>query len=194
MSLKRKKSQEILEAIKDLKGLPIPCDKLFVLVARRFIGVREEHSNNDGIMVRAFQNVVGSAVKEPWCLSFVQGCIMAVEQMTQTKAVFPALEHCQTAAKEAHALNLELPRARVGCVVLWKKEGSHQGHAGIVIDILRTSGRMEITTVEGNTGDDDPRDGDGVFMKIRACGEIPGFEKPRFFNPDFRFVMVPRPV
>jgi len=189
----RKRSQEILETVKDLKALPIPPDKLFTMVARRFIGVHEENSNNDGIMVRAFQRVVGEAVKEPWCLSFVQGCIMATEVFSNTKATFPALEHCQMAAREAHAKNIELPRPRIGCVVLWKKEGSDQGHAGIVIDILRTGGRAEITTVEGNTGDEDQRDGDGVYMKIRLRGEIPGFEKPRFFDPDFRYPLPKRP-
>ena len=48
---------------------------------------------------------------------------------------------------------------------LWNHEGTDQGHTGVLRAILSA---LKISTIEGNTGSDSMRDGDGVQARMRS--------------------------
>jgi len=180
-SARKKPPHELLKFV-------VHIDKPAILpIARAFVGVAEEGSNNSGVVVEAFQKIVGDAHGEPWCMAFIQAVIAIWEARTGKISPFPVTEHCQKAANEARRLGLErtsLRDVRPGDVVIWRRLDSTMGHAEIVAEIS-VSAMLEITellTVGGNTGAADPRDGEGVYLKTRVTGLLPRFKYPEFYR------------
>ena len=162
----------------------VPTIKANMLVAEatRWVGIRESGGNNSGQMVRKFQEAVdGKAVGEPWCLSFAQFCIIAVEDLSFAMGirelrqspghVYPT-EHCLTLWNNTPEEHRSKNPVRGG-LVIWQYmnkdgKGTSSGHVGIV---TRTNADGTFDTIEGNTsvsGTNVNREGDGVAEKNRS--------------------------
>lgn len=180
-----KKAEEVIQK----KPKPIPeiefsaeraKAKMLVAEAERWIGIKEGPKDNSGQMVERFQKAVdGKAVGEPWCMSFAQFCIKAVDELCERTEI-PSLsdrspliktEHCMTLWNKTPA-HLRSNKPKAGYLVIWQKRNQHgrptsQGHVGIVTEVINAT---TFRTVEGNTGGGHGvnRDGDGVFPKLRS--------------------------
>ncbi len=148
-------------------------------LAQQFEGVREEGGNNHGPLVERFQRAVdGKAQGEPWCVAFVMYLLGEIDKLAGTHAhLLPKTESSQFLWGSARE-ELKTPTPEVGTVVVWRSAPG-RGHAGIVIDIIGDG----VTTVEGNTGGGDQREGDGVFRKRRVNGQIPGMTLLGYLRP-----------
>jgi len=140
-------------------------NRLLTVEAERWLGMMEEGGNNMGQLVRLFQSQIGIAHGEPWCMSFVQYCCYWVDRYVSSQATHSLhkSEHCMTVWRKTPQ-SCRLHRPEVGSVAIWNKLGTDAGHTGVVIGV----GEGNITTIEGNTGDDARRvirEGDGVFAK-----------------------------
>lgn len=146
-------------------------------LAESYVGTVETRPNG-GPMVERFQKAVdGKAAGEPWCVSFVMFCVMRVDELfarlgvtSQSHKLPPTEWSVGLYRMTPEYLRRTIPR--VGDIAVWQKIGSENGHAGIVVN------PAEIITVEANTSPGllgDQREGDGVWMKRRPKGELPGF-------------------
>lgn len=151
---------------------------LFRLAAESCVGIRET-SHNAGPMVELIQETVGGADKEPWCMSFVQSCLAYAEKKTGIKSPIFESEHCLTVwaktPKKMRVKEVPLP----GAIIIWQHGSSQAGHTGVMLEWNKT----KFNSVEGNTGDENMREGDGVYYRIRnakANGrmKVVGFLKP----------------
>lgn len=138
---------------------------MLVEVAKRFIGVKEK-GDNRGPEVEAFQKALdGKAAGEPWCMAFVQYCILEVEKARNTKSKVSKSEHCLTVWNKSPK-ELRLKEPEVGCLIIWQFGNTSSGHVGIVTKVNKNT----VETVEGNTGDGSGvvREGDGVYARRRS--------------------------
>jgi hypothetical protein len=162
------------------------------LFSRAFYGVREEGGNNRGPMVEKFQKAVdGIAQGEPWCMAFVQFCLKWVDELAArlgdgARTVLPPSELTTFVFNHAPVwARIDTPEE--GAVVVWTKldadgKPTLRGHCGIVSKVLPDA----VLTIEGNTSAEwnaDQRDGDGVFVRLRTRGEIPGFQRLGYLRP-----------
>lgn len=141
--------------------------RLLVEVARRFVGIHEEGGDNKGPDVERFQKAVdGKAAGEPWCMSFVQFCVLEVERRTGVKSNLFRSEHCLTVWNKSPKL-MRRKRPEPGLIVIWNRVGTTLGHTGIVTAIKSPD---VYGCVEGNTskGFGIEREGDGVYEKLRT--------------------------
>lgn len=143
--------------------------------AKRWVRFVEKGGQNKGQVVEAFQKAVdGRAHGEPWCMSFVQYCLMQTDflvdemfaQSLGHRTIIHKTEHCMTAWKHS-PIRVDVPV--VGSVMIWQKGSTSAGHCGIVVG-LDADDKDHVYTVEGNTGPQDVvnREGDGVFLKKRS--------------------------
>lgn len=162
-----------------------------VRVARSQVGIVES-KNNAGFGVSKFQRAVdGRAAGEPWCIGFVHWCVREVDALFDALDFKPwKLDRNQLAATEwsiglwegtSKTQRLETPEP--GCIVIWQSlTNPSQGHGGVCVGVVGA----DIDTVEGNTGSSltgDQREGDGVWLKSRINGDIPGFRRLGFLKP-----------
>lgn len=162
--------------------------------AKLWIGTTENGGSNKGQIVEMFQKAVdGKAQGEPWCMSFVQFCLKAVDAgMNEiAQATYPEhrvykTEHCMTAyAQTPIVCRGQLPE--VGSIVIWclldaNKKQTTSGHCGIVVQV---DANGDIHTVEGNTstGKGDQREGEGCYLRLRKNGDVPGFVRIGYLKP-----------
>ncbi len=151
---------------------PVCASEAIVREASRWIGTREV-GNNGGPIVEAFQRAVdGKASGEPWCMAFVQ----YVLDKSGFNPLFDS-ELCLSVWINTRP-EYRVQNPEPGCVVIWRKKGTTQGHCGIVKSVQPGY----ILTIEGNTGSD-MREGDGVYQKLRAVPTHEGFELLGFLRP-----------
>jgi uncharacterized protein YijF (DUF1287 family) len=157
-------------------------------LARMFDGVREDSSKgpNRGQLVEKFQKAVdGKAQGEPWCAAFVQYLLKEVDGMPLHRGepahVLPKTEATQPLWNTS-PLYTRTDKPEVGSVVVWRKD-SGSGHCGIVVEVTPSLTQGDLLTIEGNTGTGDQREGDGVCLKRRAKGQIPGMALLGFLKP-----------
>lgn len=130
-------------------------------------GIREK-SANDGPWIKLFQQTVGDAAQEPWCLAFLQSLIAYVEELKGVTSPLPATEHCGdfwNRAKNYHTA----PMGARGDIIVWSLLGTAQGHCGLITK----ASSLLYETVEGNTtsgGAAIVREGDGIYARKRAKG------------------------
>lgn len=154
-----------------------------VAVALSQVGVHEHGGNNDGAVVRMYQDVIGKPEKEPWCVSFVQWCVREVEQKFNDKTILYATESTQMLwHKTPQIARVTLPEP--GCIVVWTKFKGETplsiGHCGIVKEVIDSKWML---TIEGNTGSGDgiQREGDGVYLKRRLIHQGTGYMRTKGF-------------
>lgn len=141
--------------------------EMLIAEATKWVGTRET-AQNKGPEIEAFQKAIdGHASGQAWCMSFVQYCL---EQLGGSDLI-----------KSSHCLNvwnkspkqLRISKPVLGCLMLWRKKGTAQGHVGIVVEVLDEN---RVATIEGNTGPQSvvSREGDGVYRKLRAIRPVMG--------------------
>jgi hypothetical protein len=136
--------------------------------------VRESGGNNRGPRIREYLKNVGFAEGAPWCAAFTQYCSDVAAR--GLGVVNPLDEVVQEAIVQSYydrfmGSVVEVPQS--GDLVLFKFSGSATwNHIGFVAQPPR-AGKTTFWTVEGNTGDVDQRDGDGVYLKPRELGKYP---------------------
>lgn len=157
--------------------------KALLATAVSQVGVHEHGGNNDGEIVRMYQDVIGKPEKEPWCVSFIQWCVRQVEHKFNSKTIlFPTESSQMLWTKTPHAARVATPEP--GCIVVWTKfKGDTPlsiGHVGIVKEVL-SDGYM--LTIEGNTSPSDgiQREGDGVYLKRRKIHITEGYMRTAGF-------------
>lgn len=162
--------------------------EIFIAEALKWYGTKESGGDNRGPDVEAFQRSVDQvAAGEPWCMAFIQ----FVGKRAGGTNLFPS-EHCLT-VWERSSSSLRRIKPTAGSVAIWKKRGTRQGHAGIVV----LEQGVTIVTIEGNTGPGPgiEREGDGVYLKTRLAYrtdtgsmELVGFLWPWIEPPPARVV------
>jgi hypothetical protein len=117
-----------------------------------------ETARNSGPDIDRWLEAVGQRPGAPWCVAFTFAMFdLAARELDV------ANPHLATAGSrrlwERTSTTLRRPLPAPGDVFVLDK-GHGLGHVGIVVTV---GPALDVTTVEGNTGSDGGRDGDGVF-------------------------------
>ena len=136
----------------------------------------KEGANNDNI----FAAQVGHANHQPWCATFVVACF---KEGGEPSAI-PDSASCEF--MESWGVKMKRTRtkqtAKRGDLILFDftKSGKAQ-HVGIALHDydLKTN---TIQTIEGNTGDVNQANGDGVYVKTRQLEFIRAVIRPQWSN------------
>jgi hypothetical protein len=148
--------------------------------------VREKTGNNDGRKIELFQETIGSAVREPYCLAGCQTMIAFVEKVYGIKSPIAATEHCMTAWRETDQRNRVQYAPNPGAIGIYNHRGTDSGHATMFIEgISETVGgvnrkyahNVEWNTTSGETADGTiVREGGGVYWTkrpwLRGVGDM----------------------
>lgn len=137
---------------------------LFRLAMESCVGLYETEGNNNGPMIRLIQKTIGEASREPWCMSLVQTCIAYAEEKVRLTSPVFVTEHCMTCWRETPYEHRVKKNPLPGAITIWRSGKSDAGHTGVLIESQWNS---HFLSVEGNTGSDGGRDGDGVYFKRR---------------------------
>lgn len=139
--------------------------KLMLFAAQACVGEVEIGGNNRGKFVELVQKTAdGRASAEAWCMAFVQSMVAYAEFKTGVQSNLFTSEHCLTTWSKAKAADRVKKIPAPGAIIIWQKGSSQSGHTGFVVEWLES----KMTTVEGNTGSNNMRDGDGVYSKTRS--------------------------
>ena len=138
----------------------------------------KEGANNDNI----FAGIAGHANHQPWCATFVVACFKEGGEA----AAVPDSASCEFI--ETWGIKMKRTRtkqvAKRGDLILmdFNKSGKSQ-HIGIAVHDfdLKTN---TIQTIEGNTGDVNQANGDGVYIKTRQADFIRAVIRPVWSNPN----------
>jgi hypothetical protein len=127
--------------------------------------VREVGANNHGPDVERYLRASGLGEGYPWCAAFVTFHLL--------QAGMPLSMVPDNSASACNWL-LKGPGHRVPASALqpgdlfgWCATSTWKGHIGFVLRVYQKDGETWIETIEGNTGPDGGRDGDGVYRKRR---------------------------
>lgn len=157
--------------------MPLLKERLLIHEAKRWVGISEQGGNNRGQLVALFQRAAGGLANgEPWCMSFAQFCIQAVDSLVsdcleggEKSALFKS-EHCLTVWNKSQTLKIDAPKP--GSLCIWQHGQTASGHVGIVIDVNADG---SIMTAEGNTSSanaGNQHEGDGVWLKHRHLDPV----------------------
>lgn len=128
-----------------------------------FVGVREATGRNDGAQVERFLRSVGLGKGYAWCSAFVFYCFMQVGVHTTITAWSPSAENKKNIIYKNGKFKREPLPGDVG--TLYYQSLGRIGHAFFYYK--RHNDKM-YKSVEGNTNGEGSRDGDGVYIRIRA--------------------------
>jgi len=146
-------------------------------IALKEVGVREEGGNNCGPRVREYQEATWLTPGPwPWCAAFVDWCVREwVSQIGPKDLVFGKWTPEAWRPRTAGAFDLEKWAKDRKLPVLGPKSDADPGdivvfdmsHCGIIVGD-HPANSLFLETVEGNTGSQNQRDGDGVWRKKRS--------------------------
>jgi hypothetical protein len=163
-------AQDILQ-----KGDKKRARALLVLVAQCLVGIRERGGNNKGYEVELIQKTIGGAVREPWCMSFVQSCVAYVEVKLGVKSPLPVSEGCAQVWAAAPASLKVKAVPGPGAVIIWGKYNSKGNYLGGHTGIVESFSGATMYAFEGNTEggigktSEVVRDGGGVYHTKRGA-------------------------
>jgi hypothetical protein len=159
---------------------------LLVEAAKVCVGVREKTGKNDGPLVELFQETIGKANGEAWCMSFVQTLIAYVEvKLNVTSPVF-ASEHCLTVWNKTPKSSRVVHYPNPGAIAIWRHGSTTNGHTGVVVKWGRES---SFDAIEGNTTsglnekEEIVREGGGVYATKRAKKTVGSMQLVGFLKP-----------
>jgi len=136
---------------------------LFRLAAESCVGIKEQ-GNNSGPMVELFQETIGNAVKENWCMSFVQSCLGYAEKKTGIKSPVFASELCTEVWSKTPKSNRVKLAPAPGAITIWQRGNTIYGHTGVMLEYQGS----KFSSCEGNTSDSNMSNGDCVALKSRS--------------------------
>lgn len=132
------------------------------------VGIREATGKNDGEQVEKYLRSVGLSKGYPWCAAFVNYCLTETGAKTCKSAWVPSWFPPH---RIVYRQGRELQRVplRGDTFGIWFTKMRRLAHIGFV----HTWGDGKyVTTIEGNTGPDGGRDGDGVYRKYRLKSQV----------------------
>lgn len=147
-------------------------------VALREVGAHEQGGSNLGARVEVYQAATTLPIAAwPWCAAFVAWCLA---QWIHDPKVIDTLQLADPATwrfRSARAFDLESWGRAHGASLISSEAPCKPGdlvtysfsHCGIVV---RDNGDGTFEAVEGNTGADGSRDGDGVYLKRRPKSAV----------------------
>lgn len=129
--------------------------------------IREVGANNHGPWVKKFLAEVGLPEGYAWCDAF-----QSYEMHDAAGHKLP-IESASVGATyaEARKLGWTVTRPLRGDLVCYdfNGNGAFDDHIGLVLKVLAISpGFVTLHTIEGNTGDQNAADGDGVYERVRV--------------------------
>lgn len=154
-----------------------------VELAAAKLGIKEVGANNHGPWVKKFLAEVGLPEGYAWCDGFQS---FEEHQAAGHRLPIESASVGQT-YEFARRLGWLVERPLKGDLVLYNFGGGMppHDHIGLVVKVLSIGGGYwTLHTVEGNTGDQNAADGDGVYLRTRvvrkssvAFVRIPGYTK-----------------
>lgn len=140
-----------------------------VMIALESMGIKEVGGNNRGEKVGFIQGIIGGYIAngngDAWCASTGQVIVAFIEDFLQIKSpVVPGEGVTECYAQCAKVPGLTTQKATAGSFAAAQHGSSWQGHWMNVFEVL-ANGKMK--TFEGNTGDENARDGDGAYWITR---------------------------
>lgn len=135
----------------------------------------KEGANNDN----KFAKVAGHANNQPWCATFIRACFIKGKE---AKAI-PDSAYCPHFEAWGRANNRIIPlsEARKGDLVLFDfNRAGRSDHIGILINDYNPAYPNLIRTIEGNTSNLNPTNGDSVARKNRAVSLIRVIVRPKW--------------
>lgn len=149
-----------------------------IIEARSHLGIREV-GTNDGPEVREWLRRVKRKPGHPWCAAFAWCMLDDACRVIGVANPLPPVAGAHlmmVLARKRHAWCLEAGPGYIFAIDHGRSPaGARIGHVGIVVEL--DGDRM--TTVEGNTGADGGRDGQGVYQRTRSVREATlGFLDP----------------
>jgi hypothetical protein len=139
----------------------------WLTIAARAVGVREKGRPNHGPEVKMYLASVGLDQGYAWCMAFAQFTFSEACRISRASKSLIRGASVRTVYRQMKAKgSLRSPSfaAKRGQMMCFMKPGTQYGHVAIVLENL---GNGKVRTIEGNTGPDGGRDGDGVYIKIR---------------------------
>ena len=155
----------------------LPIHKLFLAVARDYIGIREIGGDNRGPSVEFMQKLGEITPGLPWCAAYVNAVAEIACSVKNIISPFEAIDYqgyVQSYFLHAQAENW-LGAAHPGDIgMIYYPTKSRYAHIFIVDAVLEEG----VTTIEGNTNDDGSRNGVGVFQRFRTVTDRIVFANP----------------
>jgi hypothetical protein len=160
-------------AIKQAKAIPVINS--FIASAEKDLYVRETRTNSSP-QIDQYLKYVGLNPGYAWCMAYTQfhfnrGCMSNAVPNSLIKGA-----SVRTVYRQMRMKGTRLPSNRAGergQLMCFRHGTTQYGHVAIVTG---RTGSGKLTTVEGNTGPDGGRDGDGVYRKVRP---LQGYAKLR---------------
>lgn len=135
----------------------------------------KEGKNNDN----KFAKIAGHANHQAWCATFIRACLIKGEE----EKALPNTAYCPYIESWAREHNRVVPlqEAKKGDILLFDFSRSGRAeHVGILthdFDALRPN---VVRTIEGNTSNLNPTNGDSVARKIRPVSLIRVIVRPKW--------------
>lgn len=128
------------------------------------IKVREIGGNNHGEWVRRILSATGLEEGNPYCAATVRFCNLKAGLDLGPKTGAAAVRNWAAWAKSEGRITSSPERGDLG---FWLNADG----TGHIFRIVRVVGPM-VQTIEGNTGPDGGRDGDGMYRKLRLKSKL----------------------
>ena len=145
-----------------------------VKAARDEIGYQEGANNSN-----KFAKIAGHANNQPWCATFIRACFIKGKE---TKAI-PDTAYCPYIESWAREHNRIIPiqELRRGDLVLFdfSRDGKAD-HVGLATHDFNAASPNLVRTIEGNTSDKSPTNGDSVARKNRAVSIVRVIVRPKW--------------
>lgn len=146
-----------------------------VKTAAKYVGIKES-GQNSGYWVERFQASVQAPKGSPWCAAFVSFVLDEIgNTVVKIRSALSQRYITRNSVKAKHVAK-GYKKIGPGWLAIWKLAGTYKGHIGIVVKWGENSG----STIEGNTGPDGGRDGDGVYLKSRKIIDYSQFKITNF--------------
>ena len=164
--------------------------KLLAAEARLWVGTKEVGGNNCGQIIEMFQREVdGIAMREPYCMAFVQYCVRVVDDLfagafpdiAVKPRGLPKTEGCVPCWMQV-TVGSRQDMPSIGSIAVWQRIGDEvHGHTGIVVEINPDG----FKTVEANVTSQDHREVSpgGVEYCNRVVGDTTTLRLLGFIDP-----------
>lgn len=154
----------------------------WISTAEQYVGIRETKTNSSK-EIDQFLRYVGLNPGYAWCMAYAQ---FTFNQACRSAGVKPTALHkgasVRTVFRQTRLKGKRLPSkfaGERGQMMCFMKPRTAFGHVAIVTQRL-SDGKLR--TIEGNTGPDGGRDGDGVYRKVRPIRGYPGLRTEGFLR------------
>ncbi len=124
------------------------------------VGIREVGGNNRGKDIDRILSPLGLR-GVAWCQALQYYCFYVTGEAIPIKKTAGSQDCFNDAKKRGKPLPY---RIRIDALLFWRVVNGWQGHSARVVKVMKMGW---VETIEGNTGNGNQRDGDGVYRKKR---------------------------